>query len=183
MDLPCAAAEDVDVADAIDALQNRLDLVFDEIAQLHWIQIGCAAQHGDRRGRRVELHQPRTIDIVRQRVHNTVDTVADIVGGRIDVRAPFKRDPDGRTAFRGAGADLLHARNRADALLDRTRHQFLHVFRTRVLIRRGNRHSRKRHVRHHVNRQFHQRHKAQDDDNQGDHRDEYRSSYGKIGNG
>ena len=152
MDFAFASAKDVDVTNAIDSFQNRLNLVFNEFTQLHRIQIRRTSQQRHRRGRRVEFHQSRTIDVIWQSIDNTVDTIANIVCGRIDVRSPFERHTNGRTAFGRTRTNLLHARNGADALFDWTRHKFLNIFRARVFICRGYSHGRKRDIRHHIDR-------------------------------
>ena len=103
------------------------------------------------------------------------DTVLDIDGGHVGISAHFEGDLDGgRTGIRSRRAHVVHVLDTVDGLLERGDHRVEHGLRIGTLIGCGNLNGGRGNVRILGDGQGDQAQEAEQDDENGDHRGQYR---------
>ena len=104
LNLADLAAVDFDRRDAVDLLEQRLEVVLD-LAARHVRRLARAdGEHHDRQRRDVEALNRRIFDVLRQRAANGRDLLADFGGGRLRIDLEPQLDADARDAL-GRGRD------------------------------------------------------------------------------
>ena len=162
-DLALVHREDPGRSDAVDALEARRDLVLDDRLEPHGRQVAGDAVENDRERAEAEFHDQRLARLFGQVLLVEADLVADVLGGEVEVGAPFELDADDRDALGRLRRDLLDPVDRAHDLLEGPGQDVLDVLGRGARIGRDDRDRRELEVREEVEAQPGERDGAQDD--------------------
>jgi hypothetical protein len=133
------------------------------------VEVSLDADTHDRGGAGVELEHDRSIRFLGQTSTDPVQTVPHVVGRLVQIGAPGEVQRDAAGTFRGGRLETLESRGRAQRLFKGPGDQLLHLERTDTGITHANRDARKRHIRHQVHRQPHEREGAKKDHDPREH--------------
>ena len=117
LDLALQAAEGINGADALQALKGLEDLVVNGVIEFFDGLLGGDADDHDGHVCGVEFEDKGVIDVIGEVAPHTVDSVADVVAGLVDVGAPGELAGDGGASLGGVGADLLQIGDGTQSLL------------------------------------------------------------------
>ncbi len=112
---------------AVETFEPGRHFVLDELLELEKGPLGRDAVKDDGHLPQVELHNQGVRGFRGQDLLIEPDLVADILGGEVQIRAPFKFDADGRHALQAQRPDLLHSVDGAHDLLQGLGQSVLHV--------------------------------------------------------
>ena len=166
--------------DAVEALEPPGDLVLDDGFQLGHGSIADNAPENDRDLGHVELDDERIARRLRQEALVKPDSVADVLGGEIEVGPPFEFDLNRRRPLGRDRRDLLDAVDRADDALQRLGDEVFDVLRRGASISRDDGDSGIFEVGEEIQPESRERNHPDDDQDQGDHGRRNAAFDGKI---
>ena len=128
LDLPHLAAVHFNGRDAVNLLEQRLEIVLHLPARdVGRLGRSDGEQH-DRQRRDVEALNRRVFDVLWKRAANSSDLLADFGGGGLRIDFEAQLDADARHAFGGCRDHFLHAVDAGDRVLDRAGDERLDFF-------------------------------------------------------
>lgn len=152
-DLSLAAPEELDTAHSVLTLEARLHLIVCELCEL---LSRARAAHGDeveRRGIGVDLLDTWRVEPRRKLAQDSVDPIADLLGGHVRVLLKVELHIDNREAFVRRRTQLRDARDAVDRLLQDLGYLALDLLRRRSRVGDDDGNDRDVDVREAVNRE------------------------------
>ncbi len=132
LDLARLEAPDLDVADALDALEGGLDEILHPVRRVVHVRRHGRDEVEHRAVVLVETVNVDAVDVVRELGFHPIDPVAEQGIGAAQVRAGLELNAYRAVAVAGEAVDALHAGHGADDVFDLAGDLFLHVARRRV---------------------------------------------------
>jgi hypothetical protein len=144
-DVAIRASEDDHRGHAVDRLELRLHHPTHELGGLHRRAVAVERDPHDRVVARVHLVDDRRLELWRQLEAGPIDLGLDVLARQIDVAPQLELDHDDRGPLAGGGAQLAHARDGVDLLLEDVGDVLLHHLGIGALHDRGHHHGRELH--------------------------------------
>ena len=138
VDLPLLAPEDVDLTDAVDALDLAAHPLVGELGRVADRPGAAQRDVEDRRGVGVDLRHDGLVDPLGEVGQDVVDVVAHLLRGDVGVLVEVEGDDDQRDALARRRAQLVDAADRVDGPLDLVGQLRLDLLRRRAVL--GRRH-------------------------------------------
>src|SRR5579871_1704069 len=138
IDLALLAAQHGDLPHALDALQAAAQHLVGVLGGIADAPRRGEGEFQDRHGVRIYLVYHWGLDVEGQIGQNTVDLVADLLDGDIDVLLQLERNDDLRDAIVGVGVQLVDAADGIDRLLDLVHDIGLDLLRRRSVLTHHN---------------------------------------------